>query len=235
MERLVRGFWGPRPETEAEVATRCVGFLTRLGAIFPGLPTKWHGVRDQGSETIVPADADAVAAHLRAVAGDGNDPSAVGHRIALYATAAEHTAIDIAGNAGGRPQFAPHAIVVQVDGPGGDDRALLATLRALAEEWDIDWGDVTDDDLMDELEDAGLDPGSPTAGRALFLSRGRAARVSGAPLPVGAEPAPHAGAILDLSSLQSTEAVVAVNRSLEATGALQPLPRPMTGPKLPAP
>ncbi|MDF3298133.1 Imm52 family immunity protein [Streptomyces tropicalis] len=233
MDRLVRGFWGPRPETETEVAARCAAFLTALADVFPDAPAVWHGVRDSGPDVDVPARADAIESLLRDGAAGRDDTDAVGHRIALYAPAGGGTTLDVSGSAGGAPRFAPHAMVVQVDGPAGDDpRTLLATLRALADAWDVDWGDVTDDALMDELEDAGLDLGAPVAGLALYLSRGRAERLGGTALPVPAEPGPHGGVLLDLPAPGSSGTAVGLNRALAATGALDPLPRPMTAPKL---
>ncbi len=113
--------------------------------------------------------------------------------------------------------------------PDGAHVPEAALLSLVAEAWAPDFGDVTDDDLLDALEDDGdFTVGDPCVGRLGYLSPARAALVPD-DLAAAREELPGGGVLLDIAPpSKDTDAVVAAYVRLRETGALRPLPRPMT-------
>ncbi|SNS47596.1 hypothetical protein SAMN05216276_101045 [Streptosporangium subroseum] len=230
MRRLVRSFWGPRQESVEEVAARWTALLKRLGEIEPAVFGPWTGVSDFGPDPSVEVETEALAAYLRESNADDGRLDRTGYRLALHTSARQTVQVSISGSAGGLSELVPMVVVIAITAPD-DSPSLPYTeiLRALAESWDIDVGDVTDDDILDALEDDGLGPGDRSIGWGGYLSQRRAALLSdsGLSLPGKAEPMTHGGVLLDLSGVGTVEDLVALNRQLRATGALEPLPPPM--------
>ncbi|MFF8288093.1 hypothetical protein ACF068_02525 [Streptomyces sp. NPDC016309] len=228
MRRVVRGFWGPRPESEQELAVRWSTFLARLRETDPAVFGGWEPIGDATGP-------DALAAHLRERNAGDDWSDRKGYAMALSTPAAQPVGVTVSGSGGGSSGHLAMSVVVTVTAP--DDHPPLpyaAILRALAETWDVDWGEVTETELQLALEDDGREPGQACVGWAAYLSAGRAALL--APpggLPGTAEPAGNGGLLLDLSgSVTSVDDLVAVNRDVRATGALEALPRPMDRAKL---
>ncbi|MFV0128057.1 Imm52 family immunity protein [Streptomyces sp. HMX112] len=238
MRRVVRGFWGPRRESERELAVRWSALLARLRDIDGNVFGTWRGVpgtgTDTGRDTPVRIEPDALAGYLLKD-GAGDDWSdQKGLALALSTPAGCPARVGVNGTGGGASDHLPMSVVLTITVPdGGPALPYADILRAVAETWDVDWGEATGTELQLALEDDGRVPGQPCAGWAGYLSARRAALLAAAdlPLPMTAHPTDHGGVLLDLSAAGVQE-VVEVNRHLRATGALEPLPRPMDRPKL---
>lgn len=222
MRRVVRGFWGPRPESEQELAVRWSTFLTRLHEIAPAVFGTWEPI----GEATGP---DALAAHLRERNAGDDWSDRKGYAMALSTPATNPVKVTVSGTGGGISDHLAMSVVVTITTT--DDHASLPyaeVLRALAETWDVDWGEVTETELQLALENDGREPGQACVGWAGYLSQRRAALLGSGDLPGKAEPTEHGGLLLDLSgSASGIDDLVAVNRDVRATGALQALPRPM--------
>lgn len=227
MRRVVRGFWGPRPESEQELAVRWSTFLTRLREIDPAVFGSWVPIGDV-------QDPDAIAAHLRENNAGDDWSDRKGYAMALATPTASPVKVAVSGTGGGASDHLAMSVVVTVTAP--DDGPALPyadVLRALAETWDVDWGEVTETELQLALEDDGREPGQACVGWAGYLSERRAALAGGQELAGKTEPAEHGGLLLDLSAaVAGIDEILAVNRALRATGALEALPRPMERAKL---
>ncbi|ORT61123.1 Imm52 family immunity protein [Streptomyces sp. CB03238] len=229
MRRVVRGFWGPRPESEQELAVRWSTFLTRLSEIEPAVFGAWEPIGD-----VRAAGPDALAAYLREnnVGDDWSDRK--GYAMALATPAANPVKVTVSGTGGGVSEHLAMSVVVTVTAPdAGPSLPYAGILRALAEAWDVDWGEVTETELQLALEDDGREPGQACLGWAGYLSERRAALLGEHGVPGKAEPTEHGGLLLDLSgSVADVADLVAVNRDVRSTGALEALPRPMDRAKL---
>ncbi|MDN3296644.1 hypothetical protein QWM81_21880 [Streptomyces ficellus] len=252
MRRVVRGFWGPRPESERELAARWSALLTRLRDIDPAVFGTWQEVPDA-------TNTDALAARLRERNAGDDWSDRKGYAMALSTPAANPVKVSVSGTGGGVSEHLPMSVVLTITAPDDDGAALpyAEILRAVAETWDVDWGEVTQTELQLALEDDGREPGQACVGWAGYLSERRAALLTGAGAGAGAdaallagagkapdvpgkapglpgktEPTEHGGLLLDLSGAGGVEDLVAVNREVRATGALEALPRPMDRAKL---
>ncbi|MEV0977917.1 hypothetical protein [Streptomyces sp. NPDC049915] len=102
-------------------------------------------------------------------------------------------------------------------------------LTLVAETWEPDFGDVTDGDVLDALEDeADFGPGEPSVGRFGYLSSSRATLVPAALPGVSRTELPTGGLLPAITPPAATmEQTVQVNVRLREAGTLQPLPKPM--------
>ncbi|MFG3495141.1 hypothetical protein [Streptomyces sp. NPDC047928] len=287
MKRVVRGFWGPRKETVAELAVRWTELLTRLGALDGTVFGPWQGLPAPGDAQggrggrggrggqggrggrgghggqggTVPVEQGAIEAYLRRQAGtapDGDWADRTGHAMSLSTSPGNPARVSVTGTGGGESDHLAMSVVITVTTPDGSDAAppYAEALRALAETWDVDWGEVTGTALQLALEDAGRAPGEPCVGWAGYLSERRAAALAAAtaalestdadptaPDPTAPDPTAlvpglttartaHGGLLLDAGAGAEVDDLVAFNRWLRATGALEPLPRPMRRAKL---
>lgn len=239
----VRGAWGPRKETPRELAARWWEFLGRLDAISPEIFTGWRQVREPGvagQDALL--DPDGLAAYIASAAEEDSDY--MGYTATLVTEDSAGLGVTLRATAGGQADYVPQRVVLQLSVAEEDlpeaQSTLLArlpeVLAALADTWDVDWGDVHDEDLADALDDAfDLDNSDPRCGRAVYLSRGRAVAVPD-DLPGERLLTEHGGLVVALDSSggrpPATETVIAVHDTLRKSGALDPLPTPMTGPKL---
>ncbi|OII69099.1 hypothetical protein [Streptomyces sp. CC77] len=236
MRRLVRGFWGPREESAEALAARWLRTLDGVAALVPEAgrgaagPWTWRRTRESGSAVLLRADATSLAGALGAVGAADDWSSSTGYGLSLAIGDEEGAPwqVDVRGNAGGTSEFLPQSLVLAVTSPDGAQAPEAALLALVAEAWAPDFGDVTDDDLLDALEDdGGFTVGDPCVGRLGYLSAARAALVPD-DLAAARRDLPGGGALLDVAPhAKGTDAVVAAYVRLRDSGALQPLPRPM--------
>ncbi|MGW2838905.1 hypothetical protein ACWCWD_14020 [Streptomyces sp. NPDC001493] len=229
MRRVVRGFWGPRVETVEELAERWELTLQQVAAVLGGAAAgpgwAWRRVRASGADDAPLAPGREPLAEVLREARTADDWSdRVGTGLRLIAAPANGVRVEISGLAGGAPEFLLQSVVAAVDAPDGAEVPEGELLAALAGAWQPDFGDVSDDDLLDTLEDeAGYTVGDPVVGRYAYLSPVRAALVPDG-IEKDREELPGGGLLL---ALGGTDEVVAAYEALSAAGALRPLPRPL--------
>lgn len=234
MERMVRVFWGPRKETPQELAGRWAAMLEALPALLPavssaptGQPWTWTRHHTSGRPTELRPDEPDLAAALQE---DHDSPqTSDGAGLSLSSRGEPGWEISISGRGGGESEYATQAVVLKVASPGGAEVPEAALLALFADVWEPDFGEATDDELLDALEDrAGFDYtlSHVSVGRLGYLSARRAAL---APAGVGAagKGLRGAGVLLDIAPPGDIEAVVDAYVRLREAGALEPLPRPM--------
>ena len=233
MRRVVRGFWGPRPEPVERLAERWNLTLDRLGRLLPavgdgaGSPSTWRVVAASGpGEDLTPDEASLLSALRTAQAAeDWSDRTGIGLR--LVRQAEPGWKLEVSGLAGGAPETLLQSMVLTVVSPGTTTPPDAELLAAVAELWEPDFGDVTDDDVMDALEDdADWTVGDPSIGWLAFLSPARAALLPDDLTAVRKE-VQGGGVLLDIAAPDDPDAVVESYVRLRETGALQPLPRPL--------
>ncbi|WP_406448799.1 hypothetical protein OG782_08180 [Streptomyces sp. NBC_00876] len=235
MRRVVRGFWGPRRESPPELAGRWKTMLDALAVLLPaagqapaGQAWTWSQVHASGRPTQLRPGEEELRAALQA---DHDSPqTSDGAGLHLVSKGEPGWEIDISGRGGGESEYATQAVVLTVRSPDDAEVPEAALLALIADTWQPDIGDVTDDDLLDALEDdAGYDytQSQLCVGRLGYLSPGRALL---APDGVGTarEELSGAGVLLDIAPPGETGAVVDAYVKLREAGALEPLPRPMT-------
>ncbi|WP_137873416.1 hypothetical protein [Rhodococcus sp. Q] len=223
MRTIVRGFWGPRPESVDAVADRWLSTVTAIDELLPGV--RWQHVSASRPPAAFVPDRVSLLRALRAAQAEEGWSDLVGMGLRLAGTAASGCEIEVSGLAGGAPQYLLQSLVIGLTAP--DSRVLPETqlLAALTRVWDPDFGDATDDDILDALEDdAGYSVGDPVIGRLAYLSAGRAALVPD-DLTTGHRE-PVAGGILVEVGMEPA-AVARAYRLLRDAGALAPLPRPL--------
>ncbi|MEU3843293.1 hypothetical protein AB0E88_25035 [Streptomyces sp. NPDC028635] len=235
MSRVVRGFWGPREESAEALADRWKRTLDRLASLLPALAPEpgevwtWQQIHESGPATALRADAESILAALRSVQAEDGWSGSTGYGLSLVVGGVSGWRADIRGAAGGAPEFVLQNLILEVEAPEGAVIPEAELLTLVAESWEPDFGDVTDDDVLDALEDeADFGVGEPSVGRFGYLSPGRAALVP-ADLPdVTRTGLPAGGLLLSVDPPASeTHKVVQVNVRLREAGALQPLPKPM--------
>ncbi|MEU1089685.1 hypothetical protein ABZ401_23185 [Streptomyces sp. NPDC005892] len=229
MRRVVRGFWGPRVETVEELAQRWELTLHQvarlLGDTATGPGWAWRRVRASGADDAPLAPGREPLAEVLGEARTADDWSdRVGTGLRLIAVPEAGVRVKISGLGGGTPEFLLQSVVMAVEAPDDAEVPEGELLAVLARVWEPDFGDVSDDDLLDALEDeAGHTVGDPVVGRYGYLSPARAALVP-AGIGAGRQELPGGGVLL---ALGGTAEVVAAYAALHASGALHPLPRPL--------
>ncbi|MFE6284790.1 hypothetical protein [Streptomyces sp. NPDC057877] len=237
MRRVVRGFWGPRPEPVDALTARWSATLERIAGLLPeatgGAEPTWRTVPVSGPGAAVrTGDGASLTEALRAAqaADDWSAANGTSLRV-LLADPAPAWKVEIAGLAGGSPEFLLQSLVVTVVAP--DDARLpdAELLTAVAESWQPDYGDAGDRTVTAALKrEAGFKVGTPSVGWAGFLSPGRASRM---PDGVFGRELPGTGVLLDIAAPgDDTAPVVRAYEALKAAGALDPLPQPMDRPAL---
>lgn len=230
MRWLVRVFWGPRPEPVEQLAGRWRTTLEQLSEVLP--VEEWSQVHPDRPATRIALDFDTLLSLLTVAERDEAWSDLTGTGLRLIGTGEPSWRVEVSGLAGGEPEYLLQSYVVAIDSP--DDRTGTAgdrLLALLAQGWEPDFGDVTDDDLLDALEDAGYSVGDPVTGWVGYLSPARAALVPAA-LRTSGDRLPDGGMVLRVAQDGKPAAVVDLYRQLREAGALQPLPRPMTRPRL---
>lgn len=228
VRRIVRVFWGPRPETVESVAERWRVTLDRCDALLPvpvpGRARSWQQIRPSGPAADLPRDRNSLRDVLVAARSDADWSDVLGVALRIATSGEPGRDIEISGLAGGAPEYLLQSLVVAVTAP--DDAAVpeAQLLAMLAQVWEPDFGDVTDDDILDALEDdADFAVGDPCIGRHAYLSPGRAGLL---PDGLGANVRPfEGGALVEVDG--AVDDVVRVYLRMREVGALEPLPRPM--------
>lgn len=234
MRRVVRGFWGPgrsRPKRSPDAGSgrwtgsrNCCPKRRRRAARPEPAP---------GSRSTAPARRPAwrrTRALLDALreaqtAQDWSDLT--GTALRLVHTGGPGWQTEISGLAGGAPEFLLQSLVVTLHAPDGAEVPEAGILAVLARVWEPDFGDVSDNDVLDALEDdAGFSVGDPVVGRVGYLSPRRAALVPDS-LKAAREELPGGGVLLRVADPGASEEVVTAYERLREAGALDPLPRPM--------
>ncbi|MFI1534095.1 hypothetical protein [Streptomyces anandii] len=229
MRRLVRGFWGPREESVEELAGRWAATLEQLTRLLPqaDLPATWDMVRASGPATPVNAERPALLGALKAARAADDWSEGTGISLRLVAAGAPGWEIEVSGLAGGAPEFLLQSLVIGIRTPADVEPPGGELLAVVAENWAPDFGDLTDDEVMDALEDeAGYEVGDPSVGWAGYLSAARAGLLPD-DLTVPRKEVRGGGMLLDVAPPGDTAPVVHVYERLRTAGALQPLPRPM--------
>ncbi|MFE3473382.1 hypothetical protein AAGT00_27280 [Streptomyces cavourensis] len=232
MRRVVRGFWGPRPESAEALADRWQRTLDGLAELVPQAADAWSQVHGNGPATAFTPEGKALLDALRAAqsAADWSDLTGTGLR--LVGTGTPGWEAEVSGVAGGAPEFLLQSLAIVLHAP---DAAVVPeedVLALLARVWEPDFGDVSDDDVLDALEDeAGYAVGDPVVGRTGYLSPARAALVPDG-LEAVRQELPGGGELLSIAAPGDSAAVVRAYERLREAGALAPLPRPMDRPVL---
>ncbi|CAD5941649.1 hypothetical protein ACWGH7_15985 [Streptomyces cyaneofuscatus] len=227
MRRVVRGFWGPRPESADALADRWRQTLDGLAVLVPQAADAWSQVHADGPATAITADGKALLDAVRTAqsAADWSDLTGTGLR--LVGTGAPGWEAEVSGLAGGRPEFLLQSLAVILHAPDDAPVPEEDILALLARVWEPDFGDVSDDDVLDALEDeAGYAVGDPVVGRTGYLSPARAALVP-EDLAAVRQELPGGGELLSIAAPGDSAAVVRAYERLREAGALAPLPRPM--------
>ncbi|MFF6859662.1 hypothetical protein ACFY9H_30315 [Streptomyces bacillaris] len=232
MRRVVRGFWGPRPESAEALADRWQRTLDGLAELVPQAADAWSQVHGNGPAAAFTPEGKALLDALRAAqsAADWSDLTGTGLR--LVGTGMPGWEAEVSGLAGGAPEFLLQSLAIVLHAP---DAAVVPeedVLALLARVWEPDFGDVSDDDVLDALEDeAGYALGDPVVGRTGYLSPARAALVPDG-LEAVRQELPGGGELLSIAAPGDSAAVVRAYERLRESGALAPLPRPMDRPVL---
>lgn len=231
MRRLVRGFWGPRDESVEELADRWKATVDQLVRLLPeaALTGEWTVVRASGpaSPVTVTADEDSLRDALRAARAADDWARGTGTALRLVAAGAPGWEVEVSGLAGGDSGFLLQSLVIGIRSPVGTELPGAELLAAVAEFWEPDFGDVTNGDVLDALEDeAEYNVGEPCVGWVGYLSPARG-KLLPDDLTVPRTVMPGGGVLLDIAEESDVDAVVRAFERLRGTGALQPLPRPM--------
>ncbi|WP_433403982.1 hypothetical protein [Streptomyces sp. CA-146814] len=227
MRRVVRGFWGPRPEPADVLAERWRRTLEGLAGLVPQAADAWSQVHANGPATAFTPEGDALLDAVRAAQSAAGWSDLTGTGLRLVGTGTPGWEAEVSGVAGGAPEFLLQSIAVVLYAPDDAPVPEEDVLALLARVWEPDFGDVSDDDVLDALEDeAGFSVGDPAVGRAGYLSPARAALVPDGLEAVGQE-LPGGGLLLSIAAPGDTAPVVRVCERLREAGALAPLPRPM--------
>ncbi|CAM5494033.1 hypothetical protein SCALM49S_01975 [Streptomyces californicus] len=173
------------------------------------------------------AEGDALEEALRAAqnAADWSDLTGTGLR--FVGTGAPGWQTEVSGLVGGTPEFLLQSLAIVLHAP---DEAVVPEeelLSLIVRVWEPDFGDVSDDDVLDALEDeVGYSVSDPVVGRAGYLSPARAALIPD-DLETVRQPLPGGGELLSIAAPGDSATVVRVYGRLREAGALAPLPRPM--------
>ncbi|MGW5273353.1 Imm52 family immunity protein [Streptomyces sp. NPDC004044] len=232
MRRVVRGFWGPREESVEAVAGRWKLMLDRLAGLLPvlGAGGTWSQVRESGPATELGTDEASLLAALKVQLQEARYASD-GAGLFLVTRDGQGWEIEARGLAGGASEFLFNSMVIGIKSPEDADVPDAELLTAVAEVWGPDFGDVTDDDVLDALEDNGLGVADPGVGWVGYLSPGRAALLPDG-LTAARKELAGGGVLLDIAPRGDAGAVVRACVQLRDAGALEPLPRPMDRPAL---
>ncbi|GCE41729.1 hypothetical protein Rhow_005388 [Rhodococcus wratislaviensis] len=234
MRRVVRAFWGPRPEPVEALAGRWRLTLEQVSRLLPEAASPaggaWRQVHASGPDTACAPDELTAVLLVAQEAEPWSDLTGTGLRLACTGEAG--WSVELSGAAGGTPQFLLQSLVMGVDAPDGAVVPESELLAMLASVWEPDFGDVTDDDLLDVLEDdAGFVVGDPVVGRFGYLCPARAALIPDG-LEASRRAVPDGGVLLHIAASGEIDPVVRAYERLRGAGALAPLPRPLDRPTL---
>ncbi|MCN9244450.1 hypothetical protein NGF19_27330 [Streptomyces sp. RY43-2] len=234
MRRVVRGFWGPRAESAEALAVRWKQTLDRLAGLLPAAgpgtagPWTWQQAHEVGAATVLSADEASLLTALRAEQAADGWSDRTGYGLSLSIENEAGWEVEVRGSAGGASEFVLQSVILGISVPEGAQLPAAELLALVAEEWAPDFGDVTDDDVLDALEDeADFIIGEPSVGWCGYLSPARAALVPD-DLTAARKELPDGGVLFDIAAPSTdTDTVVETYVRLREAGALEPLPTPM--------
>ncbi|MFF1910127.1 Imm52 family immunity protein [Streptomyces sp. NPDC058239] len=231
MRRVVRGFWGARKESAEALTRRWKLTLDQLAEILPaggsGAVWTWRQIHSSGPATDLLPNEDSLLAALRAAREADGWSDRVGFGLRLVLAGEPGWKIEVSGNGGGVSEFLHQSMVIGVGSPDDAEISDGNLLAAVAEAWEPDFGDVTDDDVLDALEDdAGFVVGEPSIGWVGYLSPARAALLPEG-MTAGHKELRVGGVLLDIAPRGNVQDVLRAYLRLRDAGALQPLPCPM--------
>ncbi|MEV5909961.1 Imm52 family immunity protein [Streptomyces chartreusis] len=232
MDLTVRGFWGPRKEAPPGLAGRLESFLQRLQEISGGTLIHWHTAEDGD----IALESDVLADYIVA-ANPESDAEHMGYTTSLWAQQAGVMKVKVSTTVGGTAEYTGNRIDAIPARPAGDaSPAGLAgmasrALAALAEEWEPDWGDVSDEVTRKAVQTSnGIRPSYPRCDYAVYLSSNRRELVPEG-CPGDRTPTRDKGLVIVLPAasggLAAVEDVVSLDARLRRAGALDKRPVPM--------
>ncbi|MGW4874302.1 Imm52 family immunity protein [Streptomyces chartreusis] len=221
---------GPRKEAPLGLAGRLEGFLQRLQEISGGTLIHWHTAEDGD----IALDSEALADYIVA-ANPESDAKHMGYTTSLWAQQTGVMRVEVSTTVGGTAEYTGNRIVVTARPAGDSSPAGLAwmasnALAALAEEWEPDWGDVSDEVTRKAVQTSnGIRRSDPRCGYAVYLSSGRREMVP-MDFPRQRTPTRDEGLVIVLPAASggfaAVEDVVSLDARLRRAGALDKLSGP---------
>ncbi len=221
--RAIRVFWGRRPESVQAVSIRWRRTLEQVEFLLPeAVGGSWQQVHSSGPATTLTVEQLTQVLDNARTAENWSDRLGIGLR--LTSGGGPEWELELSGLAGGEPEIVLQSMVLAVSAPAAAEVPETELLRMLAVVWEPDFGDVTDDNILDALEDeSDYRVGDPVVGRVGSLSAARADALP-AELGVTTSAVPGRGVLLQIGSVDT---VLRAYKRLRDAGALEPLPRPL--------
>lgn len=173
---VVNGFWGLRGESVQAVAERWSGTLSALKDIDGPTFDVWHEAGDDlPSDPVLEPSVPALAEYIERK-NTGPDLDVVGYTTSLWAQNLPAARVSMAIHAGSTSHYAVNSVSLafrsrEVDETAEVIRRAPEILRLLAENWEIDAGQVYDRPQYRAVaERFDLANSDPRCGRAVFLS-----------------------------------------------------------------
>ncbi|WP_461081081.1 Imm52 family immunity protein [Streptomyces deserti] len=243
LKLVVNGAWGVRPEGVEQLAERWLAFLTALEGIAGPSFGGWHEATEDDSTAPLLSPSAASLADYLLRENPESDADRIGYTTSLWSAGPGMPELVVSVTAGGTSPYVTHSCAVRMRSRELDESAPVARrspeiLRALADCWDVDWGQVyTREEYEAVEEEFGLEVPDPRCCRAVYLS---ATRTRSVPDDLPGRPAVtdtrHGGLLIDLTSngtqTPDLKTILDANRALRAAGALAPLPEPYDRAKL---
>ncbi|WP_326767502.1 hypothetical protein OG978_25960 [Streptomyces sp. NBC_01591] len=232
---VVNGLWGLRGETVRSIAERWSGTLTALKDIDGPTFDVWHESEDGlASDPLLEPSVPALVEYIERK-NTGPDLDVVGYTTSLWAQNPGAANVSTAIHAGSTSLHAANSVSLvlrsrEVDESAEVIRRAPEVLRILAENWEIDAGQVySKPQYRAVTERFDLGNADPRCGRAVFLSAGRAA-LAPEGLPGTYVRTAHGGLVIDLTrggtESPAVETIIEANARLREAGALEKLPVP---------
>jgi hypothetical protein len=234
---VVNGAWGLRVEGAQQLAERWLAFLNALeGIVGPSLEGWREATDDDRTAPLLSPSAASLADYLLRENPE-SEVARTAYTASLWTAGSGMPELVVSVSAGGSSPHVASSCSVRMRSRELDESAPVARrsaeiLRALADSWDVDWGQAYNRAEYAAVEEEfDLETPEPRCGRAAYLSARRAELV---PEDLPGKPArirtSHDGLLIDLTGggteRPDIEAILDVNRSLRATGALARLPEP---------
>ncbi|MFF0613054.1 Imm52 family immunity protein [Nocardia tengchongensis] len=232
---VVNGSWGPRAEFVPGIAERLSGTLRVLAEIDGSTFHQWHEAGNgRPSDPVVEPSVPALAEYIERK-NTGPDLDVMGYTTSLWARNPGAAYVSIAIHAGSTSRYAVNSVSLvfrsrEIDETAEVIRRAPQILRLLAQDWEIDAGQVYNEDQYRAVAERwDLANSAPRCGHAVFLSAGRAA-LAPEGLPAMYARTAHGGLVIDLTrdgtASPAIETILDANGRLRAAGALEQLPTP---------
>lgn len=221
--RAIRVFWGRRPESVQAVSIRWRRTLEQVEFLLPeAVGGSWQQVHSSGPATTLTVEQLTRVLDNARTAENWSDRLGIGLR--LTSGGGPEWELELSGLAGGEPEIVLQSMVLTVSAPVTAEVLETELLRMLAVVWEPDFGDVTDDNILDALEDeSDYRVGDPVVGRVGYLSAARADAIPD-DVAAGVAALPGCGVLLQIGAVDT---VLRAYERLRDSGTLEPLPRPL--------